>query len=53
MGLKLIEGLCLQLEAEYYIESMGGVHITISFPLEHSKVIVKGMNYSAQKRNYI
>jgi len=53
MGLKLIEGLCLQLEAEYYIESMGGVHITISFPMEHSKVIGKGMNYGAQKRDYI
>lgn len=52
MGLKLIEGLCLQLEAEYYIESMGGVHINISFPIEHSKVIGKGLNNSARKRNY-
>ena len=53
MGLKLIEGLCLQLEAEYYIESMRGVHITISFPIEYSKAIGKGIGYSAEKRNYI
>ncbi|HXO75736.1 MAG TPA: histidine kinase dimerization/phosphoacceptor domain -containing protein, partial [Puia sp.] len=50
MGLKLIEGLCLQLEAEYYIESMGGVHITIAFPLDHSKVIENGKEHFNRRR---
>ena len=50
MGLKLIEGLCLQLEAEYYIESMGGVHITIAFPLDHSTVIENGKEHFNRRR---
>lgn len=52
MGLKLIEGLSLQLEAEYWIESMGGVHLTVSFPMDQCRTLGRGISNIAEKRNY-